>query len=57
MILPQSEASSILEDQARGLGYKQLEKGFMESSQLVFSIPSTLKYPFWTNIQGSLEVL
>ena len=44
VILPQTEVSSILVEQARGLGFKQLEKGFMESGQLVFSTPSMLKF-------------
>ena len=41
VILPQTEASSILAEQARGRGFKQLERDFMESGQLVFSTPST----------------
>ena len=48
VILPQAEASSILVEQARHLGFKQLNKDFMESGQLVFSAPPALNCPFWT---------
>ena len=45
VILPQAEASSVLAEQARALGFKQLDKGFLESGQLVFSARPALKCP------------
>ena len=45
VILPLTEASSILAEQAQGLSFKQLERGFMESGQLFFAAPPALKCP------------
>ena len=48
VLLHQAEASSIIASQARALGFKQQEKGFMDSGQLVFSAPKEMECPFWT---------
>ena len=47
VILHQAEASSVVANHSRSLGFTQEEKGLIESHQLVFTAPSDVKCPFW----------